>query len=148
MQRGHGPRHRREGERPLRPERLSSRMLVVIKGVLDYATPQDGAVNGSVSERLSVQLGAHEEPKAKNLSEGHRVSEAALWMEWHNCGRLTAMSSSYIMALSASALGDAVKQHLGAHARSIMYARAFVDEMKAQEDLSDIMDLDISFGQH
>mmetsp|Transcript_68695 Transcript_68695/g.217156 ORF Transcript_68695/g.217156 Transcript_68695/m.217156 type:complete len:751 (+) Transcript_68695:86-2338(+) len=120
------------------------RMLIVVKGMLEYDMPEDGEIDLSSHDQPAV---GHDEVnvKGKSISEGHWISEAALWIEWHNCGKLDTIMASYLMAINAQAFGDAVKQHLGAHARTIAYARAFVAAMREQEDMSDVMDLEVVF---
>jgi len=121
---------------------FSTRMLIVVTGAARYSMSEDEGVGCDFDtdpQELDDGL------SGRNLSRGRQISEAALWIEWHNCGRLTAMATSHFIALNAIEFGEAVKQHLGAHARSIMYARAFIETMRDQEIMSDIMDLNVFF---
>lgn len=118
-----------------------SRMLIVVTGIVLYTTPEEEEPAMDLEEDLEEIL------SGRNLSTGHRISEAALWMEWHNCGRLSTLGmTSHLVALNAVAFGEAVMQHLGVHARSVTYARAFVEDSRVQPELSDIMDVRVTFS--
>merc|ERR1712151_1373300 len=98
-----------------------------------------GGERQSKTSQISGDLenpGESELSGESSLTEGNSISEAALWMEWHNCGRLTSSTESYLISLSAPNLEEAVKQHLGAYARAVVYARAFVERLKEQGALS------------
>eukprot|EP00929_Paragymnodinium_shiwhaense_P100080 TRINITY_DN62125_c0_g1_i1.p1 TRINITY_DN62125_c0_g1~~TRINITY_DN62125_c0_g1_i1.p1 ORF type:complete len:996 (+),score=186.86 TRINITY_DN62125_c0_g1_i1:127-3114(+) len=94
--------------------------------------------------RQKTDLGDMIAPKQVNpntavsLSPGKSLSEAALWLEWSNKGRLVAESLSYMYALDAMVFGKAMRQHADVHAITVLYARQFWEELQAEDQLSDI----------
>lgn len=67
------------------------------------------------------------------------LSEAALWVQWENRGKLTASSRGTLFALEASDFIAAVRLFRDAFVRTSLYARAFAEQLQhPNEPLDDV----------
>lgn len=78
---------------------------------------------------------------------GMWLSEAALWVEWENQGRLVASEDSLLMALDSGDLAHTLLAYRDAYALSAIYARRFSEVLREQQQQpSDLMKVDADFG--
>jgi len=81
----------------------------------------------------------------KQVPSGAWVSEAALWSEWKNRGRLVANGHGFLLGMQALDLAQALQKHPDAFVLASLYASRFVEELRNQavHEMSDILPFDI-----
>jgi hypothetical protein len=72
------------------------------------------------------------------LQRGDWLSEAVLWVDWINAGRLVAGPSTCLVALYASDFAATLQDYRGAYALSVLFARQFAESLKSMRDISDL----------
>lgn len=106
-----------------------TRMLWVDQGVLMYS---DGVAEWSPETNTDSVPG-------EALRKGTYISEAALWVEWNNHGRLVAGCQSSLVAVDATSFSDCLVAYKEAFNRSLQYAQQFIIELQNMEILTDIV---------
>merc|ERR1712070_735067 len=118
---------------------LCSRMLFMDQGALTYMhdcapVESNGARYEYEMEMERAQL--MEERRAsvsvqpgESVRKGMALSEAALWVEWINQGRLSAESNSVtlLVALEAGAFLGVLQDQSVAYGLAVVYARKFLE---------------------
>lgn len=140
---------------------LSTRMYMVTIGQLIYrleesrrATQRRSSVSSGDSQEdrsLMGQLRRLVRPKTQQskraelgngwveLERGECLSEAALWVAiWHTTGGLRALTHCQLIAVSTEDLGKCLQQDEVALAEVIIYARKFVEDLNAMENVTDL----------
>jgi len=108
-----------------------SRMLFVDKGEIMYS---EGFIKWQPDFR-DLDIG----PPGEALRRGAWVSEAALWIEWRNQGKLTAAAHSSLLALESSDFAVVMQEYKDAYTRAVLYAGKFVQELMKLEKVSDMI---------
>jgi len=75
---------------------------------------------------------------ALEVERGGWLSEAALWVEWMNRGRLVAGEKCSLLRINVSAFSQTLREYRGPYAMAVLYARQYVAELQKYDDLSDL----------
>jgi len=81
----------------------------------------------------------NEDDDVVNLSAGHWLSEAALWIEWEHCGQLKAVSQSSFLTLEVPDFISVVTLFKEARVRCVLYARSFLSSLMDLPRQSDVL---------
>merc|ERR1712083_742578 len=113
----------------------SSEVLQQAKGtvltpdvVLDNAMSSQMIANDDDSDDNDEDDGKTE----GSLSEGEWLSEAAIWVKWHNRGRLHSGTRCCFLTLEAKLFADVLLHHRDIYAWAVMYAKEFVQSLWQQ----------------
>merc|ERR1712003_288919 len=72
------------------------------------------------------------------IEKGMWLSEAALWIDWANTGRLISSCLSYLYAIDSNNLARMLGVHPDACAIAVLYARKFIETLLTLEHPSDL----------
>mmetsp|Transcript_85226 Transcript_85226/g.155325 ORF Transcript_85226/g.155325 Transcript_85226/m.155325 type:complete len:536 (-) Transcript_85226:20-1627(-) len=143
---------------------MCERMIFTCNLTASYGEPADpngGTIgtSGIIRQVHSGSQGAAQYgPSGRDLLEnsmrkpirtvkcGHWVSEAALWVEWRNQGRLVSNAHGIMLAVSASKLAPGLKQqHPDAFSLAYLHGKNVALELNKQHpsELSDILPFEI-----
>merc|ERR1712151_674251 len=117
-----------------------SRMFFVFEGEMIYGDPrikEDDIDDDDFSEGGVLSL------TRTVLNQNEWLSEAALWVEWVNKGRLIAEALTYLYTVDATELAQVLGRHVDIYAHAVLYANTFVEQLGRIESLSDIVDFDV-----
>lgn len=80
-------------------------------------------------------------PPGESLRRGAWVSEAALWIEWRNQGKLTAGCHSVLLSTEFEEFSGVMHEYKDAYVRAVTYAVKLIGELSKLEKLSDMISL-------
>jgi len=122
-------------------------MLMLTEGRLLYGEPYSKkGRSGEDLDDLESTLVSGVLPSIRSpltIPHGEVLSEASLFVNWINRGRLLADSLSYLFALEASEFLQSALRHPDAYAGIALYAKSFVAELNAEVLPSDIPNFEI-----
>eukprot|EP00927_Polykrikos_kofoidii_P032129 TRINITY_DN27457_c0_g1_i1.p1 TRINITY_DN27457_c0_g1~~TRINITY_DN27457_c0_g1_i1.p1 ORF type:complete len:943 (+),score=114.82 TRINITY_DN27457_c0_g1_i1:22-2829(+) len=132
------------------------RMIIVIDGVVAYGQPTIPSVTmtsqneDDFCEKLRDQAqDSADHGVAAVLHDAivlrgqNFLSEAALWVEWFNKGRLVTESGSSCFAIDYADLAEVLSTHQDAFAASVVYGRGFVKHFSILEKPTDLTAFDV-----
>lgn len=116
----------------------------------ESAVPNSSTVLGSdvASSRISTTTSVYEfsrsvEKDFCTIAAGDWVSEPSLWTIWTNQGRLVADAHGVMLGACVDDLVSALTKHRDAFAMAAMYAEKFVEHLRLQEQLSDVVEFEV-----
>jgi hypothetical protein len=123
-----------------------TRMLLVYEGNLTYGEPivKDLSTVQSTSDDLddypvrNISASSAEIKSALDVRQGELVSEASLFVNWINKGRLYAETLSYMFSLEVTEFAQAVARFPDAYASVVLYGRTFAEQLSVTTAPSDL----------
>jgi hypothetical protein len=123
-----------------------TRMLLVYEGSLSYGEPviKDRSISDDEDDYPVRNISASTPVKSSHeIRQGDLISEASLFTNWINKGRLHADSLSYMFSLEVSEFAQAVVRFPDAYASVVLYARAFADQLSLEATPSDLPSFEV-----
>lgn len=100
-------------------------------------------MSNSAFSHLGDKVLSPEDAKLSPIPRDFWICEAALWTDWQNQGSLITSTHGFLYAVHPDSFSQALKRYIEMYVMASLYANHLVQELQAQEYLTDILNFEV-----